>query len=253
MTEVTSVQCTCSSDGNDQNELVYSIRCSVNTFLLLLFVVFGWKPPVFEWDPPSFEGDCLAVSGRDSPVSKPASPLTVNGIALPQDGIAPSQDGTALSQDGIAPSQDGIAPSLDGTNNNNHKEDLYNAPSTLSKLRDALQTTCVYKSKINNVPPPTHTHTHRALVLFCVGSKAVLYPLNSTDSKARFDIISEINHLVHCLLKKGAGVTFCWIPSHCELTFHDRAVKRGAINTRQSAILDVPLSSKEMCNIIEND
>ena len=121
MTEVTSVECTCSSDGNDQNELVYSTRCSLDTFLLLLlFVVFGWEPPVFEWDSPSFGGDCLAVSGRDSPVSKPASPLTVNGIALPQDGIALSQDGIALSQDGT---------------NNNNKEDLYNAPSTLSKRR----------------------------------------------------------------------------------------------------------------------
>ena len=102
VTEVTSVQCTCSSDGNDQKELVYSTRCSVDTFLLLLlFVVFGWESPVFEWDSPSFGGDCLAVSGRDSPVSKPASPLTVNRIALPQDGIAPSQDGTAHLRTGL--------------------------------------------------------------------------------------------------------------------------------------------------------
>ena len=57
--------------------------------------------------------------------------------------------------------------------------------------------------------------------------------LNSTDSKVRSDIIYEIKHLVHCLLIKGTGVTFCWIPSHCGTTFNewvDRAAKRGAIN-----------------------
>ena len=94
-------------------------------------------------------------------------------------------------------------------------------------------------------------------ILFCVDSRAMLYSLNSTDSKEKSDIIYEIKHLVHCLNITGTGVTFCWIPSHCGLTFNewraDRPAKRAAINNMQSAILDVPLSSKEMCNIIEND
>ena len=84
--------------------------------------------------------------------------------------------------------------------------------------------------------------------LFYVDSKAVLCSLNSTDSTVRSGI--------HCLLIKDAGVTFCWIPSHCGLTFNewvDRAAKRGAVNNMQPTILDVPLPSKEMCNIIEND
>ena len=45
-------------------------------------------------------------------------------------------------------------------------------------------------------------------------------------------------------------------PSHCGLTFNewvDRAAKRGTISNMQPTMLDVPLSSKEMCNIIEND
>ena len=62
-------------------------------------------------------------------------------------------------------------------------------------------------------------------------------------------IIYEIKHFVHCLLTKGTGVIFCWIPSHCGLTFNerwaDRAAKQEAINNMQSTILDVPLSSKE--------
>ena len=64
-----------------------------------------------------------------------------------------------------------------------------------------------------------------------------------------------MNHLIHHLLVKGTGVTFCWSPSHCGLTFNeqtDRAAKLGAINM-QSTVLDIPLSSKEMYNIIEND
>ena len=66
----------------------------------------------------------------------------------------------------------------------------------------------------------------------------------------------EINYLVHCLFIKGTGVTFCWTPSHCGLTFNERAeraTKQRAINNVQSTVLDVPLSPEEMCNIIEND
>ena len=61
----------------------------------------------------------------------------------------------------------------------------------------------------------------------------MLYSLNSTDSKDESDIIYEIKHLVHCLNITGTVVTFCWIPSHCGLTFNeraDRAAKREAIN-----------------------
>ena len=89
-------------------------------------------------------------------------------------------------------------------------------------------------------------------ILFCVDFT------ESTDSKVTSVIINEIKDLVHCLLIKCTGVTFCWIPSHCGLNFNewaDRAANRGAINTltMQSTLLDIPLSSKEMCNIIEND
>ena len=55
--------------------------------------------------------------------------------------------------------------------------------------------------------------------------------------------------MVYCLFIKSAGVIFCWIPSHCGLTFSewvDRAAKRGAINNMQSVV------SKQMCNIIES-
>ena len=93
-------------------------------------------------------------------------------------------------------------------------------------------------------------------ILFCVDSNAVLYSLNSTDSKMRSDIVYEIKHLVQCLLLKGIGITFCWIPSHFGLTFNewaDSAAERGVISNMQSTILDALLSSKKRRNIIEND
>ena len=62
--------------------------------------------------------------------------------------------------------------------------------------------------------------------------------------------------MVHCLLINSTYVTFCWIPSHCGQTFNEwavRAAKRGATGNTQSTVLAVPLSSTEICNIIEND
>ena len=50
-------------------------------------------------------------------------------------------------------------------------------------------------------------------ILFCVDTKVMLYLLHSTDSEVRFDIIFVIKYLIHCLLVKSTGVTFCWIPS----------------------------------------
>ena len=56
-------------------------------------------------------------------------------------------------------------------------------------------------------------------ILFRVDTKVVLYLLHSTDSEVRFDIIFVIKYLIHCLLVKSTGVTFCWISSTCGLTF----------------------------------
>ena len=39
----------------------------------------------------------------------------------------------------------------------------------------------------------------------------------------RFDIIYEINRLVHCLLIKGTCVISCRIPPHCGLMFYEWA------------------------------
>ena len=76
-----------------------------------------------------------------------------------------------------------------------------------AKISVYCRTTCTIISYIVNLSMVLFN------ILFCVDSKAVLYSLNSTDSKVRSDIIHEIKHLVHCLLIKGTGVILCWIPS----------------------------------------
>ena len=54
--------------------------------------------------------------------------------------------------------------------------------------------------------------------LFYVDSKAVLCSLNATDSTVRSGI--------HCLLIKGTGATFCWIPSHCGITLMNGLIEQ---------------------------
>ena len=91
-------------------------------------------------------------------------------------------------------------------------------------------------------------------ILFCVDSKAELYLLKSTDN-VRSDIIYEIKHSVHLLIK-GTGVISVGVlqidfgPTFSERA--ERAAKRGAINNTQSTLMDVPLSSNEMRSIIKN-
>ena len=92
-------------------------------------------------------------------------------------------------------------------------------------------------------------------ILFYVDSKAVLFSLNSTDSKVRSDIIYYINHLVRCLLIKSSGATFCWIPSRRGLTLNewwaDGASKRGAINNMLSTVLDVPCLQIKCATVVK--
>ena len=37
----------------------------------------------------------------------------------------------------------------------------------------------------------------------------------------RRDIIYEIKYLIHCIMSRGIGIEFCWIPSHCGLYWNE--------------------------------
>ena len=42
---------------------------------------------------------------------------------------------------------------------------------------------------------------------------------------------NEIKYLIHCIMSRGIGGEFCWVPSHCGLYWNeilDKSAKQGA-------------------------
>ena len=54
-------------------------------------------------------------------------------------------------------------------------------------------------------------------VLICVDSKSVLYALQNWDCKVRRDIVYEVKYLIHCIMSRGIGIEFLWVPFYCGL------------------------------------
>ena len=91
-------------------------------------------------------------------------------------------------------------------------------------------------------------------IVFCVDSKSVLYSLRSTDPKIRAELIIEIRHLIHSLIIRGTNVSFCWIPSHCNIfanDWADRAAKNGAKNSSKSETVTIPFSVQEGYKLLD--
>ena len=67
--------------------------------------------------------------------------------------------------------------------------------------------------------------------LICVDSKSVLYALKNWDCKMRGDILYEVKYLIHCIMYRGIGIEFCWVPSHCGLYWNeiDKLAKQSAM------------------------
>ena len=93
-------------------------------------------------------------------------------------------------------------------------------------------------------------------IVFCVDSKSVLLAMKHWHCKVRNDIIFEIKFLIHCIMSKGIGVHFCWIPSHCGLHWNeltDHLAKRGASEYNTEILnSNLRLSSYEVNSIISN-
>ena len=92
-------------------------------------------------------------------------------------------------------------------------------------------------------------------LLFCVDSKSVLHALGNSNPNVRQDLITEISHLIHCLILRGSSITFCWVPSHCGIHFNERVdkiAKRGAMNISGAKSLNVSLSLQEGYNLLQN-
>ena len=48
----------------------------------------------------------------------------------------------------------------------------------------------------------------------------------------RGDILHEVKYLIHCIMYRGIGIEFCWVPSHCGLYWNeisDKLAKQGAM------------------------
>ena len=68
-------------------------------------------------------------------------------------------------------------------------------------------------------------------IVICVDSTSVLFALQNWDCKMRRDIVYEVKYLIHCIISRGIGVEFCWVPSHCGLYWNkisDKLAKQGA-------------------------
>ena len=57
--------------------------------------------------------------------------------------------------------------------------------------------------------------------VICVDSKSVLCALQSWKCKMSGDIFYEVKYLIHCIMYKGIGIEFCWVPSHCGLYWNE--------------------------------
>ena len=68
-------------------------------------------------------------------------------------------------------------------------------------------------------------------VVIFVDSLSVLKTLKNFNLKTRPDLVNEIYQLLYQLFNKGSDISFCWIPSHCNILGNeqaDKAAKQGA-------------------------
>ena len=66
----------------------------------------------------------------------------------------------------------------------------------------------------------------------------------------RGDIFYEAKYLIHCIMYKGIGIEFCWVPSHCGLYWKeisDKLANQSAMkNMSEISSNNLLLSSHEM-------
>jgi ribonuclease HI len=92
-------------------------------------------------------------------------------------------------------------------------------------------------------------------VLVCVDSKSVLSAIRHMSMKVRPEMVIEICQLIHSLSIQGTDITFCWLPSHCNIYYNDKAdiaAKKGAKESDCSISLNVALSLTECNGKVDN-
>ena len=93
-------------------------------------------------------------------------------------------------------------------------------------------------------------------IVFCVDSKSVLYALQSWSCKNRSDLLFDIKLLISHISVRGSEISFCWIPSHCNILYNDvadRLAKCGASNSTEANLIpNTKLAKYEIISILEN-
>ena len=88
-----------------------------------------------------------------------------------------------------------------------------------------------------------------------VDSKSVLCALKNCNCKMRGDIFYEVKYLIHCIMYKGIGNEFCWVPSHCGLYWNeisDKLAKQCAMkNMSEISSNNLLFSSHEIISLLK--
>ena len=70
----------------------------------------------------------------------------------------------------------------------------------------------------------------------------------------RGDIFYEVKYLIHCIMYKGIGIEFYWVPSHCGLYWNeisDKLAKQGAMKNMSEVSSNNLLSSHEINSLLK--
>ena len=73
----------------------------------------------------------------------------------------------------------------------------------------------------------------------------------------RGDILYEVKYVIHCIMYRGIGIEFCWVPSHCGLCWNDvshKLARQDAMkNMSETSYSNLLLSSHEIISILEKN
>ena len=64
------------------------------------------------------------------------------------------------------------------------------------------------------------------------------------------DIVYEVKYLIHCIMSRGIGIEFCWVPSHCGLYWNEISDKLAKYMSEIS-YNDLRISYHEIASILE--
>ena len=70
-------------------------------------------------------------------------------------------------------------------------------------------------------------------------------------------ILYKVKYLIHCIMYRGIGTEFCWVPSHCSLYWNeisDKLAKHSAMkNMSETSFSNLLLSSHEIISVLEKN